>query len=261
MPEPVNLDQDIKRFLKIGGDRSAGEGGVATWYVRLQNTLVAWSEILVIPNKIQQEVFGETLVVLPDAGAVLCAGGTRTEAPARSICILPGGSTAIELKARGRLIRFFSPVPEALASLALNGEDYAIPRVQISQLERTFVRADGRQIRVYEIDRFASERPGRPPTVQSETMDVMWIERGSPHDRSQLAPHSHDDFEEGAIVVDGHYMQHLRTPWTADARQWRDDEHRACGPGTITIVSPTVIHTTETIGEGRHIMLNFFSPV
>jgi quercetin dioxygenase-like cupin family protein len=111
------------------------------------------------------------------------------------------------------------------------------------------------------MDRLAPERPGRPPTIQSETMNVMWIERGSPHDRSQLAPHSHDDFEEGAIVVDGHYIQHLRTPWTADARQWRDDEHRNCGPGTITIVPPTGIHTTEAIDEGRHIMLNIFSPV
>lgn len=140
---------------------------------------------------------------------------------------------------------FFSPVPEALASLAINGEDYATLRSQITPLDPTFVRADGPQIRVYEMDHLASERPGRPPTIQSETMNVMWLGRGSPHDRSQLAPHSHDDFEEGAIVVDGHYIQHLRTPWTADARRWRADEHRTCGPGTITIVPPTVIHATE----------------
>jgi mannose-6-phosphate isomerase-like protein (cupin superfamily) len=232
-----------------------------TRHVRLQNTLVAWTEISVIPNIIQQEVAVETLVVLPDAGAVLRADGARVEAPARSICILPAGPTVIEPKARGRVIRFFSPVPAALASLVINGEDYATPRAQTRPLERTFVRVDGPQIRVYEMDRFAPERPGRPPTIQSETMNVMWLERGSPHDRSQLAPHAHDDFEEGAIVVDGDYIQHLRTPWAADARQWRADEHRTCGPGTITIVPPTVVHTTEAIGDGRHLMLNVFAPV
>ena len=91
-------------------------------------------------------------------------------------------------------------------------------------------------------------------------MNVMWIEQDGPHDRSKLAPHLHEDFEEGAFVVAGDYVQHLRTPWAADARQWRNDEHRTCGPRTVTIVPPAVIHTTEALGAGPHIMLNVFAP-
>ena len=91
-------------------------------------------------------------------------------------------------------------------------------------------------------------------------MNLLWIEQDGPQDPGRLAPHSHDDFEEGALVVEGEYVQHLRTPWESDSRYWREDEHHPCRPGTITIVPPTVIHANETRGPGRHIMLNVFAP-
>ena len=61
-------------------------------------------------------------------------------------------------------------------------------------------------------------------------------------------------------MIAGEYMQHLRTPWAADAEQWRDDEHVTCKPGTLILVPPTVIHTTEALGPRRHVMLNLFAP-
>ena len=191
---------------------------------------------------------------------MLVAGGKRTEAPARSVCILPPGASSIEPKAPGRVIRFFSPVPEVLAPLATNGDDYANDLPGVRPIGAPFVPAGSFGVRVYEIDRLKSDQPGRPPSFQTATMNVMWIEQDGPHDRSRLAPHAHEDFEEGAIVVMGEYVQHLRTPWMADACQWRDDEHVKCGPGMVTIVPPNVIHTSEALGAGRHIMLNIFAP-
>ena len=55
--------------------------------------------------------------------------------------------------------------------------------------------------------------------------------------------------------------EHLRTPWGADGLHWRADEHVTCQPGTLIIVPPTVIHTTEAVGDGQHFMLNVFAPV
>ena len=254
------IDLGSKRFVDIGDHPAIREGGVATWYARLQNVLAAWSEVLAVPDRICQHAASEILVVLPDAGAVLRAGDLRADAPARSICILPAGPTVIEPSERGRVIRFFSPVPETLASLPVNAEDYVSVHASVRPFEQTCLRTGRPEIRVYPIDLLAAGKPGRPPTIQSETMNLMWIERNGPQDRGQLAPHCHDDFEEGALVVEGEYIQHLRTPWNADARQWRDDEHRTCGPGTVTIVPPTVIHTTEAISGGRHVMLNIFAP-
>ena len=63
-----------------------------------------------------------------------------------------------------------------------------------------------------------------------------------------------------ALVVRGDYIEHLRTPWGADASQWHADEHVPCQPGTLIVVPPTVIHATETIGAGQHLMLNVFAP-
>jgi len=246
--------------MHIGDHPAVGEDGIRSWYVRLQNALAAWSEISAAPKTIYQEAAAEILVVLPDTGALLHAGQKRREAPARSICIVPRGQTVIELKESGRVIRFFSPIPDALGSLAINGEDYAVPHGDVRPLEWMPMRHDADEIRIFPIDRLMAERPNRPPTIQSETMNVMWIERTGPHDRSQLAPHAHEGFEEGALVVEGEYVQHLRTPWTEDARRWRDDEHRLCGRGTFTIVPPAVVHTTEAIGSGRHMMLNIFAP-
>ena len=91
-------------------------------------------------------------------------------------------------------------------------------------------------------------------------MNLMWIEREGASDPAKLDPHSHDDFEECALVVAGEYLQHLRTPWGNDASQWQADEHVRCGPGTITIVPPNTIHTNEALGAGRHVMLNIFAP-
>jgi hypothetical protein len=74
-------------------------------------------------------------------------------------------------------------------------------------------------IRVFPIDQFRAAAGKRPPTFQTATMNVMWIEPASPYDPTTLNPHAHDDFEEGALVVAGEYIEHLRTLWAADSRQ------------------------------------------
>jgi len=221
---------------------------------------VAWSAVSAAGAALKQEAVGEIVVVLPEAGAVLRADGASVEAPARSICILPAGASAIEAKSPGRVIRIFAPVPEALAPLAVNAEDYRAPRAGVRPIGAPLAYSGAPGIRVYPIDQFKAAAGRRPPSFQTATMNVMWIERDGITDRTKLDPHSHDDFEEGALVVAGEYVEHLRTPWAADASAWREDEHVTCKPGTLIIVPPTVIHTTETLGAGRHLMLNVFAP-
>jgi hypothetical protein len=158
------------------------------------------------------------------------------------------------------VIRLFSPVPEGLAAKAVNAEDYAARPAAVKPFEMSLVRVGDADIRVFEIGRPDPDRRGRPPAFQTATMNVLWIERHGAQDRTQLAPHTHEDFEEGALVLAGEYIQHLRAPWNADARQWRDDRHQLCGSRTLTIVPPQVVHTTEAQGPGLHIVLNIFSP-
>jgi mannose-6-phosphate isomerase-like protein (cupin superfamily) len=227
--------------------------------MRLQNALIAWSDAG-SDAVIRHDEPHEIVVVLPDAGAVLSAGPVEVEAPKRSISILPAGPSSIALTTAGRVIRVFSPFPETLACLAANAEDYATARPRVKPLGSAMVYGGEPGIRVYDIERCKAIAGRQPPSFQTGSMNVMWIERDGPSDRTKLDPHSHDDFEEGALVVAGEYVEHLRTPWAADASAWHEDEHVMCKPGTLIIVPPTVIHTTETRGPGPHLMLNIFAP-
>ncbi len=236
------------------------DGAVATRYARLQNTLIAWSDVASVPTTLAHDFPDEKFVILPDSPAILRSDWSVVEAPARSVCILPAGSTAIELTAPGRVICIFSPVPRALAGYASNADAYAARHPGVKPVGAKPEPTGEPGIRVFPIDQFRTAADKRPLSFQTATMNVMWIEPAGSHDRSKLNPHAHDDFEEGALVIAGEYIEHLRTPWAADSRQWREDEHAVCAPGTLIIVPPTVIHATETTGFGPHIMLNIFAP-
>lgn len=110
-----------RRFIAAGDAPPIPEHGVSTRYMRLQNTLVAWSEDSADSATLRQDASAEIFVILPDTGAVLSGNGAKAEAPPRSISMLPAGPTTIDLTLPGRVIHIFSPVPEALAPRAING--------------------------------------------------------------------------------------------------------------------------------------------
>ena len=233
--------------------------GTRTWYARLQHTLVAWSDAS-DAAVLQQDCGHETLLVLPMSGAVIAARGVSVSAPGRSVCVLPVGPCRVELPSGGTAIRLFSPVPDDLAAKASNQARYVEPRAQVRPLDQPYLRQGPPEIRVYPIGPADPQRRGRPPAFQSQTMNVLWLEQFGPQDRAKLAPHAHEDFEEGALVLAGDYLQHLRTPWTADAQHWQEDQHCPCHMRCLTIIPPTVVHVAEAVGTGQHIMLNIFAP-
>jgi mannose-6-phosphate isomerase-like protein (cupin superfamily) len=233
--------------------------GIATRYARLQHTLVAWSEFGG-PGTLRNDAEHEVIVVFPDAAAVVDANGNRTDAPARSIAVLPAGASTIELGGRGTVVRFFTPVGAGTAA-PVNGDDYALPRPRLRAVGTPFARIGSPAPRVHPIERLPAPKTGVPRCVQSETMSVMWIDHAGPQDRSKVQPHAHADFEEGTLVLEGRYVQHLRTPWGTNVDLWRDDDHLGCERGALVIVPAEVVHSAEAIGEGSHVLLNFFAPV
>ena len=99
MTAAFHPDRNARRFVTKDDARPINGSGVATSWMRLQNTLVAWSEAS-LPAKLNQEGFDESFVILPDVGATLAGGGETVNAPARSVCILPTGPIAVELTFR-----------------------------------------------------------------------------------------------------------------------------------------------------------------
>ena len=91
-------------------------------------------------------------------------------------------------------------------------------------------------------------------------MSINWVDYKGPRDRKALSPHSHSDFEQASLAAAGDFVHHLRTAWGKNANEWRDDEHRLVGSPSILVIPPDLIHTTEGVGEGDHLLIDIFAP-
>ena len=66
--------------------------------------------------------------------------------------------------------------------------------------------------------------------------------------------------EQLSLQLAGDYVHHIRTPWTVDMAQWREDEHRHCTSPSITVIPPPSIHTSQGVGDGVHQLVDIFCP-
>ena len=60
--------------------------------------------------------------------------------------------------------------------------------------------------------------------------------REAPRDTTKLSPHSHDDFEQASLLLEGQYVHHMRYPWTTDMADWREDEHLEVGSPSVIVI-------------------------
>ena len=90
-------------------------------------------------------------------------------------------------------------------------------------------------------------------------VNVIYPQDG-PRDETRLSPHSHADFEQGSLALQGSYIHHIRWPWTTNRRTWRADDHQACGSPSLTVIPPPAIHTSQAMGSGVNHLIDIFSP-
>jgi hypothetical protein len=226
---------------------------------RGQNFLVDWMEATG-EGEIVVESKAEAMLLLPGAGVTLRGADGTVEAPGRSVCLLPPGPHLVRPVAAGPLMLIRSAAPAAEYASAGNAAAYATPDPRVAPPGPAWTcRRQG--IGIVEVDRMA-RAPGRPrlKMLQSATLSINWVEYDGMRDRTQLSPHSHDDFEQGSLAIQGDFVHHLRLPWGPDATQWRDDLHLAAPAGSLAIVPPGLIHTSEGLGDGRHLLIDVFCP-
>jgi hypothetical protein len=230
-----------------------------TAIARGQNFWVQWMEG---PNPTQAHSTHEIFLLLVDAGATVVAGNETREVPARSICVLPAGQVSVTLSGPGRAALIASSRTDISPDLVRNEADYAKADARIRPIGAAYERLTGRGvIQVIDID--AVKPPTGKPRLkmfQTETMSINWVEYDGPRDRSQLSPHSHADFEQGSLAISGDFLHHLRVTWGGNANLWRDDLHlRAPSPSMLT-VPVELVHTTEGVGDGPHLLIDVFAP-
>ncbi|VCU68566.1 hypothetical protein PIGHUM_00623 [Pigmentiphaga humi] len=201
----------------------------------------------------------ELLLLLPGAGAHIEYEGGRADAPGRSLCIIPAGTCTIALDAPGPGILIASSRTDLAQQDYLNAVEHD-PRIVASTPAFRRVRNAG-ALRVIAIDDIIPPPDKkRLKMLQTDTLSINWVEYDGPRDRTQLSPHSHARFEQGSLAIEGKFVHHLRTPWGSDATRWRDDVHLQADPRTLLVIPVNLVHTTEGVGPGYHLLIDVFSP-
>ena len=205
----------------------------------------------------------EILFIFPDAGGELgMADATHPILP-RALVIAAPGTIEVRLHDAGSAYALTTGASAPAPESAVNAAVYQQPDQRVKPLDPALAAAVPQhpQVRVYPIDQipFPVGNP-RLKLWRTATMSINWVDYDGPRDRAKLSPHSHADFEQGSLAIQGDFVHHIRAPWTADANQWQADQHIEAAADSVLIIPPELIHTTEGVGEGRHILIDIFAP-
>ncbi len=202
----------------------------------------------------------EVLFMFAQGGGELAtASGTHRVEP-RSFAIAPPGKTDLRLDEPGQVFALTTGAAEPVWKQAINAGEYGTPDARVKPVQASGASAVP-EVRIHPVDQIPFP-PGNPRLkfLQTATMSVNWVEYEGPRNRAQLSPHAHADFQQGSLAIAGNFIHHIRTPWGSDANQWRDDEHIEASADSLLIVPPELVHTTEGVGDGRHILIDVFAP-
>lgn len=240
-------------------------GQPATWFVRGHNFVLAMTrlEAGASLHRGASEQPDEYVLLLTEAdpGVAVEWGGSTQHIDEPAVVVVPGGDSVVRAHRNTPVVRLFDDRAQDMISAARNASYYSEAHPRIAPLVPWPVPAGGQRIRIYPTVGIAAEpgRFGRIFRTRSFMVNILETQSG-PRDPEQLSPHVHDDFEQCSLVVEGHYVHHIRTPWTPRRSQWRADEHQEIGSPSVTIIPPPTVHTSEAIGPGLNRMIDIFCP-
>ena len=235
----------------------------AAWDARGQNFHVTWRRAGAEPLRLDTASADELMLIVLDAPVdIESEGRAPVNAPARTIAILPAGTWRLVLapQATCAVLRSLR-APDADGS-ARNAAAYreADPRiVSVGTPYRALRDADAVRLLPIEQVQASKDKP-RLKMLQTATLSINWVEYEGPRDRSALSPHAHSSFEQGSLGLAGDFVHHLRTPWGPDAGLWQDDRHAALASPSLMVVPVNLVHTSEGVGPGHHLLIDIFSP-
>lgn len=232
-----------------------------TWWIRGQNFALGYSECEGAASFPIRSHRRESVLLLPghELEATLRVGSDSQSVPPYSIVVVPPGEMMLETSGRGQLVELVSfdePVAESVA----NPESYVDPHPNVASLVPWPEPPDGFRIRTYSLDVPRQEgRFGRIWRCTTFMVNVLDPTVG-PRDTTRMSPHSHADFEQCSLAIEGDYVHHLRWPWTTNLAQWLPDVHEHCPSPSAIIIPPPSIHTSQAMGEGVNQLIDIFSP-
>jgi hypothetical protein len=239
------------------------EGGTRSWYVRSQNCCVVFSRAIAGDRLTRNGHPDEYMVLLPDemSAAVVAAGGDRVAVSGGAVVVVPPGDSEITMGADGIVVRLFSTVAADLVERCRNADVYATRDPNVAPMRPWPEPTGGYRVRVYPLSSIEQDAKRFGRILRCSTIMVNYFyPDDTPRDPASLSPHHHDDFEQISLQLDGDYVHHIRTPWTVNMADWRDDDHRFCASPAVTVIPPPTVHTSQSLNAMRHQLIDVFCP-
>ncbi|WP_170145832.1 hypothetical protein [Rhodoplanes elegans] len=236
------------------------EPGSRSWITRGASFVIAVAEVTAGAVLARLDNPDEHMVIVAGTGATIEAGRDIVEAEAETLTIVPPGASVVTAKGDGHVVRIFSARAEDLMRLAVNAAVYADGAPEVAAPTPWPDPPGGFKLRNYAP--YSYDRPDTNMRLfRSTNLMVNFLtKRDAPRDVRKLSPHSHEDFEQASLVLEGEYAHHLRWPWTPDQTEWKDDEHVEIGSPSVTVIPAKVVHTSHNIGPGRCWLIDIFAP-
>jgi hypothetical protein len=237
--------------------------GSRTWWVRGQNFALAYT--LARPGETLDRTGqpDEYVLLFPHetAAAKVTAGSSESSVQRAAMVVVPPGDSRVEIAAETHLVRLFSAASPALLARCRNHDEYAEPHANVAPFAPWPDPVDGDRIRVYPVAEhpYAEGRFGRILRCSTFMVNLFDPDHG-PRDPAKLSPHTHDDFEQCSLAVEGEYVHHIRTPWTPRLADWRADDHVRTASPSVAIIPPPSVHTSQSVGQVRNQLIDIFCP-
>jgi mannose-6-phosphate isomerase-like protein (cupin superfamily) len=234
--------------------------GSRTWSVCGRNFVVAITELEADDRLTEHDLPDEYVLLVRDDAVVGVerTGQVRVSVAEPALVVVPAGTSTVDAAASTTVVRVFTARCDEQMRRAVNHAAGADPRTApLPEPTQT----GGNGIRVHGLGDIPDEegRPGR--IFRTTSLMVNWFPvHEGPRDTERLSPHSHEDFEQMSVTLTGNYVHHLRVPWTPRMSEWRDDEHVRVSSPSMTLIPPTVVHTTRAVGAGPHTLIDVFAP-
>lgn len=236
--------------------------GFKTWIGRGQNFVLAYTEAEPGTVLTRGDQPDEYMAFFPQPETIVdieTDNGSASDV-SYQLAIVPPGASRITVKAGGQVIRLFSSVASDLCEMSANAESYREPHPNIPPFQPWPNPPEGFKLRLYPMD--APAAPGRFGNLYRSTnlminlFPVVNVER----DQDRLSPHSHDDFEQCSLTLQGDYRHYLRWPWTPNRAIWRDDRIIDCTSPSMTVIPAQVIHTSIPRPKPPCHLIDIFAP-
>lgn len=232
--------------------------GLRSWITRGRNFAVVYTEADA-GAEVAGDFVDEQVIYIVEGRLKIAAGGEEAVLEGEGLAIAPPGQCTITPDADAVFIQVVTDA-EALARLASNAATYADGAPEVTATDPWPMPNGGYRLRTYPLAQIYASGGMVNAFRTRKLMVVPYARFLEPRDPTALTPHSHQDFEQGSVALEGEWVHHLRVPWTANRHDWRPDVSMELSSPSTAVIPAGVIHTSEGVaGEGMR-LVDVFGP-